>query len=199
MSIKHKNGRLELNPSSKLGGIQNAVLEDEAVNLSQLNTVANNSDFVDITVSNIATVSRADIDILNVNQESDFIGLMYSEQGIIHNHILSTLVESTRALTGAEMALGLIITTSAAPTTLTTPTATEIADQFTNTGATYFDFIIDNSGGSNTVTLSLDSSITVMPVTITGSNNLLVTTTNKFGMFRLYFAQSGTAYCARIL
>ena len=106
-------------------------------------------------------------------------------------------INSTTTATAAQMAAGVITSTSASATAITTPTATALATQLgiTAAGATY-DFIIDNSAGSSTVTLTLDASIVVLAV-VTGGNTLTVAAT-KIGMFRIYFTSSTAAFIARI-
>lgn len=102
-------------------------------------------------------------------------------------------INSTDAITAAQMLGGVITSTSGAATALTTPTATAIMALIPNGGrGTTFDLIIDNSAGSSTITLTLDGSISVNTPAITGGDALTVSTANTVGLFRFYFV-SGTA------
>ena len=109
-------------------------------------------------------------------------------------------INSTGPISAAQMLGGVITSTSGAATSLTTPTATAIAALLKGGGVrgSYFDLIIDNSAGSNTVTLVLDGSITVNTPAITGGATLTVTTANSVGMFRFYFTSGTTAKVFRI-
>lgn len=108
-----------------------------------------------------------------------------------------TLIAINASATAAasDIINGYITSTSAAAVNITLPTITSIATQLGGAPSrgTTIDFIIDNSAGANSITLILDPSITTAASpAITGSNNLVITTTNSIGMFRLVFT-SGTA------
>jgi hypothetical protein len=105
----------------------------------------------------------------------------------------------TATLTAAEMLSGYITSTSAAAVALTTPTATALAALIPGVGVgTNFDFIIDNTTGANTVTLTLDASIAVVTPAITGGATLTVSTSNDIGIFRIVFTSETTAKIFRI-
>jgi hypothetical protein len=105
----------------------------------------------------------------------------------------------TATLSAAEMLSGYITSTSAAAVALTTPTATALAALIPGVGVgTNFDFIIDNTGGANTVTLTLDASIAVVTPAITGGATLTVSTSNDIGIFRIVFTSTTTAKIFRI-
>lgn len=84
----------------------------------------------------------------------------------------------------------------------TLPTASSIATQLGNFvgQGTFFDFMIDNTGGSNNVVLSLSGTgITTHTNGVSGfSTNLVVTTANGIGGFRLVFTSTSTAKLIRI-
>lgn len=111
----------------------------------------------------------------------------------------------TATLTAAEMASGLITSTSAAAVALTTPTATALLAAIAlNTPSTavagcIFPFIIDNSAGASTITLTLDASIAVATPAITGGATLTVSAANKWALFVLYFDSATTAKIARVI
>lgn len=62
---------------------------------------------------------------------------------------------STATLTSAQVATGYITSTSGAATTLTLPTGTALGGQLSATQGTVFDLFVDNTSGSNTVTMAV--------------------------------------------
>lgn len=105
--------------------------------------------------------------------------------------------DSTGTITAAKLAVGYITSTSAAGVTLTTPTATALATALGSIGArTVFTFVVDNSAGSNIVTVALDASIVANTV-ITGGNTLTVAT-GKIGVFQMVFTSTSAAQIGRI-
>ncbi len=71
------------------------------------------------------------------------------------------------------MLAGVITSTSAAATTITTPTATAIMAFIQAEGEEHiFDLIIDNSAGASPVTLALDASIVTETTVLTGGATL---------------------------
>lgn len=108
-------------------------------------------------------------------------------------------INVTATATAAQMLGGTITSTSVAAVAITTPTAAAIAALLPNAGqGTTFDLNIDNSAGANTVTLTLDGSITAPVGAITGGNALTITTTEKVGIFRFYFTSPTAAVVFRI-
>jgi hypothetical protein len=80
-------------------------------------------------------------------------------------------------LTAAETVAGLILSAPASGVTLNSPSATALIDELKNAKAgSAFDFVIRNSGGSNTVTFAAGSGIT-----ITGTATVA---SGKVGQFR---------------
>jgi hypothetical protein len=116
----------------------------------------------------------------------------------ITQNLAGVAINSSATATPAQILSGLITSTSAAATNITTPTATAIAALIPGTKqGTSVCFYVDNSAGANTVTIVLDGSITAPVGAITGGNNLAVTTTNKVGYFELYFTSLTTAVIFR--
>ncbi len=107
-------------------------------------------------------------------------------------------INSTATATVDQILSGYITSTSAAATTITTPTATALAAAFNAVRGTSIDFMIDNSAGANTVTLALDASITVNTPAITGGATLTVSVANAIGTFRIIFTSATTAKIFRI-
>lgn len=108
-------------------------------------------------------------------------------------------INATATATAAEVASGYITSTSGAAVALTLPSAAGILAELGLGTKTVFDFIVDNTAGSNTITVTLPASITVLatPV-ITGTNTLTVSTANKIGVFRLVFTSATAAQIIRL-
>jgi hypothetical protein len=112
-------------------------------------------------------------------------------------------INADAVASAAQIASGCITSTSAAATAITTPTATAIAAAMatsigTVTQGTSFEFAIDNSVGANTVTLTLDGSITVVTAVVTGGDTLTVAA-GTIGIFKLYFISGVAAKISRIV
>jgi hypothetical protein len=94
---------------------------------------------------------------------------------------------------------GYIISTSAAATTITLPTATALATALgTVTRGTQLEFTVDNVSGAQTVTIALGTGITAITPVITGTNTLTVSVANGIGRFRLVFTSATTAKIIRV-
>ena len=128
-------------------------------------------------------------------------GLIVTNGGTARN-VTGSAINSTATATAAQMVGGLITSTSAIATDITTPTATAIAALIPGAAqGTSFDLLIDNSAGASLVTLVLDGSITVpSTVVITGGATLTVagSGTNEVGLFRFTFTSGTTAVVNRI-
>ncbi len=112
-------------------------------------------------------------------------------------------INATATATTAQMLTGYITSTSAAGTSITLPTATQMAAALrtvgiTATRGTIFDFIVDNSAGANTVTVVVNTGIAVTTPAITGGATLTVSTANVIGHFRLFFTSATTAKILRL-
>lgn len=110
----------------------------------------------------------------------------------------ATAVDVTGSVTAAAIIKGLITSTSAATVTATLDTT---ANLVTATGAvqgTTVDFIVDNSAGSNVVTVAVGTGMTAIagPV-ITGGATLTVAS-GTIGQFRIYFVSGTVSKIARI-
>ena len=118
--------------------------------------------------------------------------------GVLVRRPAPVAINATVTATPEQIVSGYITSTSAAATTITTPTATAIGALINAQRGTSFDFMIDNSAGANTVTLTLDGSITVNTPAITGGATLTVSTANAIGTFRLVFTSPTAAKIFRI-
>lgn len=111
---------------------------------------------------------------------------------------INTTAAGTSDAVLAGIAAGLITSTSAAAVTLTLPTATVLAGQFKGQRGVSVEFTVDNSVGANTVTVAVNTGITVGTAVITGSDTLAVAA-GKVGVFRIYFLTATTALLSRLL
>lgn len=153
--------------------------------------------------SNLAVTGTATI-TGTLTASGSFINVGPVNQGVTTNsHPAPAAINSTASATAAQVATGYITSTSAASTTITLPTITAIAAALPGTvgAGTVFDLYIDNTAGSNTVTITLDSSMTksqVAQVTTYGVPTFGLFTVasgaSGIGCFRFVFS-SGTAAC----
>lgn len=108
-------------------------------------------------------------------------------------------VNVTGAVTATELTGGYITSTSAAPVTITLPTATLFAAAIGAEPGTRFQFLVDNSAGANTVTIDLTGTgISVGTAPITGGGTLTVSVANAIGLFELFFTSTTAAILRRI-
>lgn len=108
----------------------------------------------------------------------------------VKNHEASA-IDATATASAAELATGLITSTSAAAVALTLPDADDLAAALGAEAGSWFDFAVDNSAGDNTVTVTASASITAATAVVTGGATLTVAS-GAVGLFRIYFV-SGTA------
>lgn len=109
---------------------------------------------------------------------------------------LTNAINVTATATAEQMVKGVITSTSAAAVAITTPTSAAIMAALEGVSGSYYDFVIDNTGGANTVTLTLDASITAESA-VTGGTTLTVSSGHA-GHFRLYFYSATAAKIARL-
>lgn len=107
-------------------------------------------------------------------------------------------INVTATATAAQLAGGLITSTSAAAVALTLPTATALATEIGAVQGTTFDFLVDNSAGANTVTVTVNTGITAVTAVITGGATLTVGS-GVVGQFRIIFTSATVAKIARIV
>lgn len=105
---------------------------------------------------------------------------------------------ATATLTAAQLQKRYIITTSAAATSLTLPTATLLGAAIGATRGTEFDFEIDNSAGANIVTLVVGTGIVAATPALTGGATLTVAV-GTFGKFKIIFKDATNALIFRTL
>lgn len=132
--------------------------------------------------------------------EFTFNGVSWVENGI--NNFASTKVASainvTATATAAQVYSGLITSTSAAPVTITLPTATQLAVQLGAAQGSTFDFVVDNSAGANVVTLAVGAGITASTFPATNTFTVPSGATTGTSMFRLVFMSGTSAILIRV-
>ena len=122
------------------------------------------------------------------------------DKPIIRKAGTAKAVNTTGSITAAELAGGLITSTSASTVTATLPTATLLATQLGAVQGTIFEFVVDNTAGANTVTVAVNTGIVVCSGVVTGSNTLTVaaSATTGIGVFRLVFSSATAAVLYRL-
>jgi len=88
-----------------------------------------------------------------------FNGPVVSQNGFIGGHQVApaNAVNATGTATAAQVATGYITSTSAAPTTITLPTGTDLGSAIGAVQGTTLDLYIDNTAGASTVTVAVNT------------------------------------------
>jgi len=120
--------------------------------------------------------------------------LVFTDQ----NHPTTAAINATATATAAEVATGYITSTSAAATTITLPTGTDLGTAIGATRGTVLDLYIDNTAGANTVTIAVATNGILSAAAAAGSGagaGLLTVPSGVTGLacFRIMFS-SATAY-----
>lgn len=119
------------------------------------------------------------------------------DKGVIFNRT-STAKSAAATLTALEVASGLLTYTGGAAT-ITLPSATALATQLGATKGTTFDWIVDNAGGSGTVTIAVGANI-VAASAVTGGTTLTLAQSATVGSagFKFTFLSATAAIISRI-
>ena len=120
--------------------------------------------------------------------------LVFTDQ----NHPTTAAINATATATAAEVATGYITSTSAAATTITLPTGTDLGTAIGATKGTVLDLYIDNTAGANTVTIAVATNGILSAAAAAGSGagaGLLTVPSGVTGLarFTIMFS-SATAY-----
>jgi hypothetical protein len=119
---------------------------------------------------------------------------LVSDGGNIEHHTTATAVNVTGAISAAGLATGYITSTSAAAVTATLPTATLLAAELGASAGTSFEFIVDNSGGANTVTVAVNTGITTATPVVTGGATLTVSNGTTVSVSSSLFSWTGYSF-----
>ena len=128
-----------------------------------------------------------------------FNGPVASQNGFISGHEVGTAnaINSTATATPAQVASGYITSTSASGTTITLPTGTDLGNAIGATKGTVLDLYIDNTAGSSTVTIAVNTNaiLSTAAADTAGSFGDLTVAAGATGLARytLMFS-SATAY-----
>jgi hypothetical protein len=117
---------------------------------------------------------------------------------LVQDHT-AVAVNATATIETSQLITGYITSTSAAATAITLPSATAIATAIGATAGTVFDFIVDNSAGANTVTITPGGGTAAGTSPITGGATLTVSVANVVGIFRLVFTSATAATIRRLI
>ncbi len=115
-----------------------------------------------------------------------------------------TALDSTGTLTAAMVNKGGITSTSGSPVTATLDTVANLVTQLGAVAGTFVDFVVDNTGGSNTVTVAVPSGMVAAKQTSSGDTaaDILLTVaasaTLGVGVFRIYFQSTSAAILYRL-
>jgi hypothetical protein len=114
------------------------------------------------------------------------------------NHPSTAAINATATATAAEVATGYITSTSAAGTTITLPTGTDLGTAIGATRGTTLDLYVDNTAGASTVTIAVavNGILSAAAAAGTGAGAGLLTVPSGvtgIGCFRIMFS-SATAY-----
>lgn len=155
-----------------------------------------------------ALVAGADANGLftgNIAEQISTVGVTIDGATARDGYIISkptpTAVNTSAPITAAQLLAGVLTSTSGAPVTITLPTVASVVAVLGNGRGSSFDFVVDNTLGSNTVTVGLDASITqlvIVPNGGTGALTVAASATLGVGVFKLYFYSATAAVISRI-
>ena len=133
---------------------------------------------------------------VNLITSTPFLNRWFGGAFIKNN--VSTTFTGAATITAAQLKGGLIVYTGGAAS-LTLPTATLLGAALFAIKGTTFDFVVDNSGGSGTVTIVVGTNI-VAASALTGGTTLTLANSATVGTanFRITFISATAATIARI-
>jgi len=127
--------------------------------------------------------------------EAELIAAINGASPALTNRV-AVSIPATATMAEGDLAKGYVVTTSAAATTITTRTFAQISAELgAEAGATY-DWVLNNVGGANTVTITPGANITAASA-LTGGTDMTVAST-ELAVFRITFAAS-SATIARLV
>jgi hypothetical protein len=149
--------------------------------------------------TNFQSSQSLDTVLANINGSTTSEGLAIFSQGILVEHTNTAAVNATATISAAELAKSYVTSTSALATTITLPTATQLATQLGATRGTVFTFYVDNTAGANTVTVGVATGI-VAASALTGGTTLTVSAsaTVGIGTFQIVFSSATAGVLSRV-
>ena len=125
------------------------------------------------------------------------LGGIQTGKAIISGHTNKSAINSTATATAAQIATGYITSTSGAATTITLPTGTLLGAALGATQGTTLELYVDNTAGSNTVTMAVATNgiLSDAAATTSASFGQLTVASGATGLarFTIMFS-SATAY-----
>ena len=149
----------------------------------------------DITDGNITTADLTVTDSLSVGGNTEVTGKLVT--GVVTENHTASAINATATATAAQLATGLVTSTSASATSITFPTATSLLTAIEGAVGTEFTLIVDNSAGANTVTMIASATITAATAVVTGGATLTIAS-GATGIFKIYFPSLTTAKVYRV-
>jgi len=154
-----------------------------------------------VTETEAAILSAANVnttnDLANVGTFST-TGFATFGAGVLFKRGTAVAINSSATIASGDMTVGYITSTSAAPTTITLRTATQLATELGATAGSSYRFIIDNSAGASTVTLAVATGVVVGTTALTGGDSLTLSTAQAVGVWELIFKSTTTAQLRRV-
>jgi hypothetical protein len=149
--------------------------------------------------TNFQVTETLDTVLALINGTTSSTGQAVFSQGILIEHANTAAVNATATIAAAELAKGYVTSTSAAATTITLPTATQLATELGATRGTVFSFYVDNTAGASTVTVAVGSGI-VAASALTGGTTLTVSASATVGIasFQIVFSSATAGVLSRL-
>ena len=128
-----------------------------------------------------------------------FSGPVVSQNGFIQGHqpAAANAINATGTATAAQVADGYITSTSAAATTITMPTGTDLGNFLGATRGTVLDLFIDNTAGANAVTVAVNTNAVLSSAAVDTAGSFgdltIAAGATGIGRFTIMFS-SPTAY-----
>lgn len=149
---------------------------------------------VDFSTTSISITGTLKVD--TITEVISGVGVTIAKALIRKN--TATAINTSATVTVAQLAGGLLTSTSASAVTMTLPTATALATQLGASQGTIFEFVVDNSAGANTVTIAVGSGIVASGFPGTNTLTLANSATIGTAVFRITFISTTAATLARI-
>lgn len=202
-------------PPIPLGGVGTGLESSDAVNYGQVvknsgnESVAGIKSFTDTTQATTSTAASLKLaGGVGVAKNANIAGILVTAQAVITNRTgvaINTTGAGTLTVVTSGVVAGLITSTSLAGVTVTLDSVANMVTAFATAGVTLaagsmIEFLVDNSGGSSTVTVAVDSGATLAVTTpaITGGATLTVSTANVVGKFGIYLTSTTAGKLLRL-
>ncbi len=121
----------------------------------------------------------------------------YSTANALLDRTTASAINATATATAAQVAGGVITSTSAAATTITLPTATLLATYLDASQGSSQELIVDNSAGASVVTVAVGAGIVATSV-LTGGTTMTVAA-GSVGVFKIVFTSATAGIIGRIV